>query len=172
MAPGWRARLLAGERNSLAWMLRDAAGIEVVTGDAALEAAALRYDGAVLRGAETEREQARQAQLARNRQRFVDGPVLVLDLQDMKVQFDPRTLEPLGGIGMVYPTLRITDEWGVLEVDDGALMRSDWSAVIVGAPEVATMPWHGEGWTLVLNPGWQLVPGERAGDWKLSSAEK
>jgi len=52
----------------------------------------------------------------------------------MHVQFDPRDLQPLEKAGTVYPTLRISDDWGVLEAKSGALMKPDWSAVIVVAP--------------------------------------
>ncbi len=34
----------------------------------------------------------------------------------------------------VYPTMRITDSWGVLEASNGALVKSDWSAVVVTEP--------------------------------------
>ena len=162
-APDWRQRL--GEGKNLAWMLRDAARIEIPVDDASLATAAARYQGAALRASETRREEQRQAQLQRNRQRFVDGPVLTLKFEHMKVQFNPSNLQPLDDLGTVYPNLRIVDDWGTLEVEGGALMKSDWSAVIVSAPATSTgSPLKGEGWILELKPEWRLGPGARKGD--------
>lgn len=169
-APGWRKRLDATPAD-LGTRLRDAARIEAATGDAALAAAAARYDGAALRVSETAREQKRLAQLARNRARFVDGPVLRLDLVHMSVQFNPSNLQPLDGVGTVYPTMRVTDDWGTLEVEDGAVMRSDWKAVILAAPDGAGPAPRGPGWRLTLKPGWALAPGARAGDFVLKGPE-
>lgn len=166
-APDWRKRL-DGTPADLGTRLRDAAGIEVAEGEAALAAAASRYDGAALRAAETSREGKRQEQLKRNRARFVDGPVLTLDLAHMSVQFNPSNLQPLDGVGTVYPTMRITDDWGTLEVDGGAVMRSDWKAVIVVAPKSPKgARIEGAGWKLDLKPGWTLAPGARDGDYVL-----
>lgn len=162
-APGWRGQLGAG--TNLAWLLRDAARLDIPDDEASLAAAAARYDGPALLASETEREQKRQAELKRNRERFVEGPVLTLSFEHMNVQFNPSNLQPLDDLGTVYPNLRITDDWGILEVEGGALMKSDWSAVIVTAPAKPTgSPVQGEGWTLQLKPGWKLQPGARKGD--------
>ncbi len=97
--------------------------------------------------------------------------MLLLPFQRMKVQFNPSNLQPLGEHGTVYPTMRISDDWGVLEAKEGALMKSDWSAVTVVAPVAATGgSLKGQGWTLELKPGWRLVPGTRKGDWILGKS--
>ncbi|MEP6634540.1 MAG: hypothetical protein ABJA62_10060, partial [Luteimonas sp.] len=55
--------------------------------------------------------------------------------------------------------------WGVLEASEGALMKPDWSAVIVVAPATSTgSSLKAAGWMLQLNPGWRLAPGPRKGD--------
>lgn len=57
----------------------------------------------------------------------------------------------------------------MLQAEGGALMKKDWSAVVVGVPEQGRMPvLQGDGWKLELEPGWQLVPGVRVGDWVLA----
>jgi hypothetical protein len=166
--PGWRAQL--GGNASLSGLLADAVASR--GGDAArrANAAASAYDeGQVLRKAETLREQARLQQLARNRARFVDGPVLTLPLQHVGAEFDPRGLQPLDDVGTVYPKLRVTDDWGILQADGGALMKKDWGAVVVNAPVVGSAPaLRGEGWTLALSPGWKIAPGTRPGDFVLA----
>lgn len=170
LAPGWRAQL--GDKPAdLGTRLRDAAHIKVATGESSLAAAAGRYDGAALRQTETRREEQRQAQLARNRARFIEGPVLTLDLKHMSIQFNPSNLQPLDGVGTVYSTMRVSDDWGRLEVEDGAVMRSDWKAVILAAPDATGPVPHGPGWKLTLNPGWALAPGPRAGDYVLKGPD-
>lgn len=79
-------------------------------------------------------------------------------------------LQPLDKAGTVYPNMRISDDWGILEAKNGALMKSDWSAVIVTAPSVVTgTSLNGDGWTLKLDTGWKIVPDVRKGDFRLAS---
>jgi hypothetical protein len=130
---------------------------------------AAQYNAQALKVAETERETKRQQLIAKYRAQFVDGPILTLPRRHMSVQFDPRNLQPLGELGTVYPNLRITDDWGILEATNGALLKPDWSAVIIRAPSIATgSSIKGDGWTLELKPGWKLVPATRKGDFILA----
>ena len=69
----------------------------------------------------------------------------------------------------MYLTARVTDSWGVLEVDNGGtLMIREAGLVdrfIVPAPADAdARPLRGNGWTLTLNDGWTVKPGRRPGD--------
>ena len=100
---------------------------------------------------------------------LVDGPVATLGFRHMKIEFDPRAVLALGQLGSVYPSLRVVDDWGVLEGPGGALVKADWTAVVVSAPST-TSPRivTGPGWRLELAAGWHLVPDERAGDIRLA----
>ena len=132
---------------------------------------AQQYGGPALLAAETERDQQRQRKLAAYRAKFVDGAVLILPLLHMHIQFDPRNLQPLDNWGIVYPNLNITDDWGTLEVQNGALLRSDWRVVTVSAPnQNAGTTVKGDGWTLHLSPGWKVLPGTRSGDFTVTSS--
>jgi hypothetical protein len=136
----------------------------------AAEERATQYDGTTLRAAEAERETRRKQIVADYHARFIDGPVLTLSFRNMHVQFDPRNLQPLGDAGTVYSNLRISDDWGILDAKNGALMKPDWSAVIVVAPSASTgSSLKGDGWTLELKPGWKIVVGTRKGDFILVS---
>lgn len=87
------------------------------------ERQASSYDGPALRSAEAEREARRQKQLAEYRRRLVDGPTLLIPLTDKRrVALNTSNIVPLEGVGTVAPTATVTDEWGVLEVSNGALM--------------------------------------------------
>lgn len=133
------------------------------------EAAADRariYDGDQLKASETERENNRQQLVAAYRAKLVAGPLLVIPLQKMNMQFNPGNLVPLDSLGTVYPDIRIVDVWGVLTVSKGALMNSTYSRIYVSAPDsLSASPIRGEGWTLELNADWTVAPGERKGDY-------
>jgi hypothetical protein len=165
--PGWRAQLKTGE--GFGGMLGRALNVKPEENDERLTARAAKYDGPTLHASEVERDTKRQQQLAVNRRKFVDGPVLTLRFRHMNVQFNPQNLQPLGDAGTVYPTIRVTDEWGVIEGTNGALMKPDWSALIVPAPaSTSGTRIAGDGWTLELKPGWKLVPDSRPGDYTLA----
>jgi len=164
-APQWHTKLKSEpEFDSL---LRSAIHVET-PGNIAQRAAS--YDGAALRASEGERDRKRQQLLALYRGKYVDGPKLTLKFRHMNVQFDPRNLQPLGDAGTVYPTIHISDDWGILDAKSGALMKPDWSAVVVAAPtSTRESNASGDGWMLALKPGWTIVPDSSSGDFVLSA---
>ncbi len=165
--PSWRTDVVASEPAALIARASSASS----AGASGLPARAARYGGPALREAEDARERQREGERAAYRARFVDAPVLRIALRQMKVQFRPTDLVPLDPHGTVYPTMRITDAWGVLEVDGGALLAKDWKTVTVPAPaDAGTKVMAGDGWTLQLADGWRIVSGERAGDFALEQA--
>jgi hypothetical protein len=171
-APGWRKALKASDDLGTllaAWLsVHSPTDLEKVA-----EARANSYDGDKLRAAEAAREAARQRRLAEYRSRLVEGPVLIIPLRKMNVQFDPTNLQPLGDLGTVYPTMRVTDLWGILTVSGGALLSPQWTQIRVPAPrDPRARPLEGDGWTLTLEKGWALAPGERAGDYVLKPENK
>lgn len=135
----------------------------------AAETRAKAYDGSTLLAAETERDRKRQEVFAAYRARLVEGAILIIPLRQMNMSFDPNTLVPLETRGTIYPTIRIVDVWGILTVaEGGALMSPTYADVRVAAPAVASgLALRGDGWTLELNQGWEIVPGERKGDYTL-----
>ena len=167
--PGWRLKLT--DEKGFGDLLQRALQMSLPANlkQAAMQEAT-QYNGPALKAAEIERDVKRQQVIAQYRAQLIDGPVLILTFRNMHVQFDPRNLQPLGNAGTVYPTMRITDSWGVLEASNGALMKPDWSAVVVRAPATTSgTSIKGDGWTLELKPGWKLVPGPRQGDLILQS---
>jgi hypothetical protein len=141
------------------------------------EKQASRYDGGALRLAESEREATRQKRIAEYRKRLVDGPILLIPLTNKRsVSINSTNMVPLEGAGTVYPTARVSDEWGILEVSDGALMVRDGGGrvirVYVPTPaDVKERPLKGDGWTLQLDSGWAVTPGQRKGDYILKKLE-
>jgi hypothetical protein len=137
-----------------------------------------RYAGDALRAAESEREAKRQKQVAEYRRRLVDGATLLIPLTDKRrVALNSSNIVPLEGVGTVTPTATVTDEWGILEVSNGALMiHSEGGRIIkvyVAIPaDLDARPLKGDGWTLQLDSGWVVAPGQRRGDYVLKRLEQ
>lgn len=133
------------------------------------------YDGEEIIAFETTREATRQKQLAKYRTLLQDGPVLVLPIaESFNYSFNPNNVIPLEDGNTVYPTARITDDWGVLTVSDGVLMVREGGRITklqVAAPAAPQAPvLQGSGWKLELKTGWTLAPGQRPGDFSLRKA--
>jgi hypothetical protein len=97
-------------------------------------ASATRYGGADLRGAEQQRAQQRQERVAELRQRFVDGPVLLIS-GGGSGSFDARGAVSIPGIGTVYfGAFRSSGNWGTLEAEKGVLVASDGGSRRVPEP--------------------------------------
>lgn len=157
--PAWRGKLHSGQR--LDPLLATALHLPAPAFDT-LAAREKVYDDGTLHASEVRRDQARQVRLAALKAKLVDGPVLVLPLLHETHQFNPQTLQPLGEFGTAYPTMRLSDDWGVLEVDDGVLLGGNRATVsAVGANPTGL---KGAGWRLQLHPGWTVGPGARKGD--------
>lgn len=89
---------------------------------------------------------------------FQENPVLIIPFQNMNISFSPGNLIPYRDLGTLYPNLRITDNWGILTVEKGALVAKNWGEVIVSEPTKTTKKTiEGNGWKLELNNDWNLV---------------
>ena len=129
------------------------------------------YDGDDTISLENAREAHHQKDIADAKAKFIDGPVLVLPLgPDVRYTFNPHGLLALDNSMTMYPTTQVTDQWGTLHVDDGALLIRGNNRMLVRAQVRAPADGsklQGEGWKLDLKPGWKLEKGERPGDWKV-----
>lgn len=125
-----------------------------------------RYDGKLIRAEETNRETIRVTQVERYRKEFVDRPHVEIRFVRMQLTFDPRNVIPLDDKGNVYPTIRISDIWGILDVKDGALMSPRWNQIVVSAPtKIDGRDVTGSGWSLRLSPGFSLVEDNATGNY-------
>ena len=83
----------------------------------------------------------------------------------MNVSFDPRNIIPVEDKGTVYPVIRVTDKWGVLTVEKGALMSPNWDKISITNPNQAEdKKISGEGWTLELVDGYMIKKDEVTGN--------
>lgn len=160
-SPGWRQQLRATD--DLGQLLAAAANLRP-TEDA--EAAARRFGGPALLAAEEKRETERTAYVAELTRRFVDGPVLVVP-RGRGASFVTRGITPIPGAGTIYPSFRVTGDWGRIEAEQ-VLMSPDGNRLTVPAPAKVDGPTlSGDGWTMTLAPGWTVRPGPRPGDYEV-----
>lgn len=154
---GWRHGLTGGDE--LAARLGAALELEPTSldGEALWERAKL-HEGERIRQEEDTRREEQERRRAELTARYVEGPALILPLTDeMRYSFNPRNLEALGEHGTFYPTLEVTDAWGVLTVEGGALMTKSPRTVRVTVPTAQSdQSASGEGWQLTLKAGWKI----------------
>jgi hypothetical protein len=106
---------------------------------------------------ETERELKHKQVLAELEKKFQVNPVLVVPVVSMNFQFNPGNLIPFKDIGTVYPNLRVSDSWGILTVEQDALIEKDWSKITVSKPtDITDKIIKGDGWKLELDASWKL----------------
>lgn len=116
------------------------------------------YNADSIIASETARAEQKKALIARYKQIFIVQPHLEITFVKMNVSFNPSNIQPLEDKGTVYPTIRVTDEWGILEAQQGALMSPKWDKITVSAPvKMEDRNASGAGWTLTLNEGWMIV---------------
>lgn len=167
----WRATLKPNA--DLGLLLQQRFGITIRASEATAGAAALRYEGQEIITLETQQEQKRKQQIADARKKFLDSPVLILSLSpDVQYSYDPNNVIGIDASNTVYPTMRLVDPWGVLTVSNGAWLERDATGHLIRArvpapSDLSARPLKGEGWTLELTNGWEVVPGERQGDVKI-----
>jgi hypothetical protein len=134
-------------------------------------AAAKKYEGDTLIAAEKERARRLEAKLAELRKKFIEGPVLVLPIdEEFGYGFDPNNTTSLDERSTVYGWARITGSWGVLETPNGALMvRENGKIVRVVVPAAKdAQKATSDDWKLELKPGWKIVRRGDAGEQTLA----
>ena len=111
---------------------------------------------------EKERENQRLVKIAAYKKVFIEGTTLELPFRNMNISFDPSNITPLEDYGTVYPTIRVTDDWGILTVEEGALLSPIWSGITVSKPTKINIEIvEGVGWKLELAEGWKV---EKSGE--------
>jgi len=164
----WRSKVAT--RGNLAALLADAVGAPTQPIHTQAVARASLYGADAIASAEDAREAARQARLKAYTARFVDGPVLIARQESLQLlNFDPNNVVVFPPSGTVYPNGTFGSAWGRLTIDSGGVVVSpDFKSLRLTAPrDTTTRPLRGVGWTLVLNPGWTIRAGQRAGDFEL-----
>ncbi|WP_374763829.1 hypothetical protein [Yunchengibacter salinarum] len=158
--PDWR-RSLTGEDGLADHYARRIGAQAPFADDAARQQGLAALDGATVKAEERQRASRIQARQQRYRDRFVDGPVLVMEANGFSM--DPRTVTSLGQHGRVYEVLSISNDWGRFETENGALMgpRPPYVYAEAVTDESGALVLNNDQWTLSLKPGWTIVPHEK-----------
>jgi hypothetical protein len=95
---------------------------------------------------------------------FTEKPVVFLELESPYFDFEPEEIHSLDTLGTLYNSIRVSDNWGKLTVEKGGcLVSSSFKYLRVTAKgyKADKNRISGEGWHLLLNSEWELVPVEQ-----------
>ncbi|HEX7861069.1 MAG TPA: hypothetical protein VF773_12120 [Verrucomicrobiae bacterium] len=161
-SPNWR-RAVRGD-SDLGQML--VAALNVTPAKNAVEASR-RYGGAELRTAEETRAEQRTARMRELRNRFVDGPGLLVP-SGGGGSFNAVGATPIPGAGTVYVLpYRQKGNWGTLDATNGVLVGDDGTRRLPGPVRVDGAKVTGDGWIVTVADGWLVRAGARSGDYQI-----
>lgn len=134
----------------------------------AVEKLSDNYTGTSIIKQETDREEQTKKRIAEYKLKFIQQPHFEIKFEKMNVSFDPRNIMPVEDLGTVYPNIRITDLWGILTVETGALMSPNWDKISISNPvKTENKKVSGDGWILELTDGYTIAKDENNGNYKL-----
>ncbi|MGG7438514.1 hypothetical protein ACQ7CU_10550 [Chryseobacterium arthrosphaerae] len=126
------------------------------------------YNGKVIIEEETAREEKTKKLIAEYTLKFIDQPHFEIRFEKMNVSFDPRNMVPIEDKGTVYPNIRVTDKWGILTVENGALMSPNWDKISISNPtQITDKKISGDDWALELSNGYTVEKDQTSGNYKL-----
>jgi len=126
------------------------------------------YNGNAIIDEENRREVKNNELIAACKHKFIEQPHFDLSFEAMSISFEYKNLLPLDNYGTVYPVIRVTDKWGILDVKNGALMSPNWDKITVSQPNSYDQKEiTGDGWTLTLNDGYKIVREETNGNYRM-----
>lgn len=124
------------------------------------------YNGLLIFKEESIREEMIKKQISEYKTQLIAEPHFEIPLKKMNISFDPRTIIPIEGKGTVYPKMRITDTWGILEVEKGALMNPNWNKISITNPiKISSNKIEGDGWILTLKDGYTVKKEDSTGNY-------
>ncbi len=95
---------------------------------------------------------------------FTEKPVVFIELESPYFDFEPEDVHSLDTLGTLYSSLRVSDNWGKLTVEKGGcLVANNYKYLRITAKgyKADKNRITGEGWHLILNNDWELVPVEQ-----------
>lgn len=129
---------------------------------------AVDYNGSKIIEEEAKREEKIKTLIAEYRSKFIDQPHFEIKFEKMNVSFDPRNIMPIEDKGTVYPIIRVTDKWGILTVENGALMSSNWDRISISLPaKTEGKKISGDGWILELADEYMIKKDDSNGNFIL-----
>ncbi|MET3036694.1 hypothetical protein ABXT08_11360 [Chryseobacterium sp. NRRL B-14859] len=115
------------------------------------------YNGLLITREEIQRDEKIKKIIADYKLKFIEQPHFEIRFEKMNVSFDPRNIIPIEDKGTVYPNMKLTDSWGILNVEKGALMSPNWDKISITNPvSIEGKKITGDGWTLDLTDGYSV----------------
>lgn len=122
---------------------------------------AVNYDIETINKEEAQRDSDIKENIIRQISKFTDKPVVFLELESPSFDFEPEDIHSLDTLGILYNSIRVSDNWGKLTVDKGGcLISNNLKFMRITAKSFKADRNHlsGEGWHLILNNDWELIP--------------
>ncbi len=122
---------------------------------------ALNYDIETIQKEEAEREAGIKERIHRETSVFLERPVVFLALETPSFDFEPEDIHPMDTLGTLYRRMRVSDNWGKLTVEKGGCLVSNnlkYLRITAKGFKEDKNRLEGEGWHLILNNDWELVP--------------
>ena len=116
------------------------------------------YDYETLIKNETEKFEKQKKQTNIYKEKIIKGNQLIIRNNNLNFKYNPQEkLIPIDN-GVIYKTMRLVGEWGILEVKDGIFRSNDWQVFIVSAPKSSNSEIMNEDdYELTLNKGWKII---------------
>jgi hypothetical protein len=95
---------------------------------------------------------------------FTQKPVVFLELESPSFDFEPEDIHSLDSLGTLYNSIRVSDNWGKLTVEKGGCLVSNnlkFIRITAKSFKAEKNRISGDGWHLILNNDWELVPVEQ-----------
>jgi hypothetical protein len=159
--PDWRGQIKTGAKllQLLASIINFKFPVDSTQLAAAVEKAGFRYGADQLRADEYERVALQNWAIKKFKEKIQIQGKLIIPNNNINFSYNPQEkLLPLDSIGVIYKTMRLSGDFGVLEVEDGIARTNDWQMFIVPAPdkiEGDSIAWDGN--SIRLNAGWRVA---------------
>jgi hypothetical protein len=95
---------------------------------------------------------------------FTEKPVVYIELESPYFDFEPEDVHAMDTVGTLYSKMRVSDNWGKLTVEKGGCLVSNnyrFLRVTAKGLKVDKNRIEGEGWLLLLNSEWEMIPVEQ-----------
>ena len=125
---------------------------------------AINYDYEAIREEEAERERKIKDAMNKELSVYTEKPVVFFQLESPSFGFEPEDPNTLDTLGTIYKSIRVSDNWGKLTVNEtGCLVSHNLKEIRVPAKNIKITRNHvtGEDWDLFLTDNWELVKGEK-----------
>lgn len=153
MKPGWNREITS--QTNLTKYFQTQFNVHLFNNlDAIIARIGEHYGGEKIISEEIKREEEIKTRIQTYKKILIEQAHLEIRFQNMNISFDPRNIILLEDKGTVYPNIRVTDNWGILTVTEGALMSPNWDKLSVSMPtQINEEKVSGEGWVLELKNG-------------------